>query len=494
MLSDISEKSGSLDSSLLLRSKQMRLYNSLTHQLEEFIPIRRGEVGYYSCGPTIYNYAHIGNCRSFVFSDFLKRTLRFKGFAVRHVMNITDVDDKTIRDSRAEGKSLSEFTDFYLAGFLEDLRSLNILPPDVMPRATDEIESMVDMIETLIEKNAAYKTDRGDVYFRISAFPRYGKLVNLDQSKLRENAAGRLQRSDEYEKDDARDFALWKAWDEGDGDVFWETRIGRGRPGWHIECSAMSIRYLGETFDIHSGGIDLAFPHHTNEIAQSECATGKTFARYWLHHEHLLVNGQKMSKSAGNFFTLRDLTTKGHHPLAIRLELLKTHYRQRSDFREENIASNLRFIERLRSLREQLQEREASTMANNHPTWRKELTSFRKAFEAALDDDLNISVALSAVHEFVSASNKTLESLSGEDTRRTLELLDEFDGVLGVIPSENISTTLDPALQALFDERVEARAAKNFKRSDELRDELLKHGIEIKDTPQGTTWKKLLSG
>ncbi|MEM7819165.1 MAG: cysteine--tRNA ligase, partial [Candidatus Aenigmatarchaeota archaeon] len=289
----------------------LKLFNTLTRKKEVFKPIKKNEVRMYTCGPTVYDFAHIGNFRTYVWQDILKRWLLFKGFKVKHVMNLTDIDDKTIKGAREQGISLREFTEKYIKAFFEDSKTLNLLPADVYPRATEHIREIVELIKILIEKGYAYKGEDGSIYYDISKFKDYGKLSKL---KIKELKAGARVKSDSYTKEEAYDFALWKAWDPEDGEVFFETEIGKGRPGWHIECSAMSMKYLGETFDIHTGGVDLIFPHHENEIAQSEAATGKKFVNYWLHAEHLIVEGRKMSKSLGNFYTLRDLLAKGYDP------------------------------------------------------------------------------------------------------------------------------------------------------------------------------------
>ena len=297
----------------------LKFYNTLGRKKQEFKPIKKGEVTMYTCGPTVYSYVHLGNLRAMVFYDLVRRYFKYKGYKLKHVMNITDVDDKTIRDSQKEGKSLKEFTEFYTKSFLDDLKTLNIEIAEVIPKATEEISGMVELIEILLDKGIAYKVDNGDIYFSIAKFKDYGKLALINPDKLKKNADGRLNNADEYDKEDARDFALWKSYDEKDGDVFWETSIGKGRPGWHIECSVMSAKYLGQPFDIHMGGVDLIFPHHTNEIAQSESAYDKKFCNYWMHNEHLIVNGEKMSKSLGNFYTLRDLLDKGYDSKAIKI-------------------------------------------------------------------------------------------------------------------------------------------------------------------------------
>ena len=331
-------------------------YNSLTKKAEPFVPLNAGEVKMYSCGPTIYNYSHIGNFRAFVFYDLLVRYLRFRGFDVTHVMNLTDVDDKTIKGSMAKGQSLTDYTSFYEKEFLKDMQTLNMNRPNIIPKATEEIDAMVELISKLLEKGHAYKNDKGDIYFKISSFPEYGEMADIDKRSLKENADNRLNSADEYGKDNVFDFALWKAWDENDGDVYWETKIGKGRPGWHIECSAMSAKYLGQPFDIHTGGIDLIFPHHTNEIAQSECACGVKFCNYWMHNGHLFVNGKKMSKSLGNFYTLRDLLDKGYSAEAIRYELIKGHYRQELDFKEDNLEANAKVIKKFKDFLSRLDD------------------------------------------------------------------------------------------------------------------------------------------
>lgn len=464
----------------------LRFYNSLTRKLEDFVPIHPGEARVYCCGPTVYNYIHLGNLRAFVFDDLLHRYLKYRGYKVTFVMNITDVDDKTIRDSRKEGKSLKEFTEFYTQAFLDDLKTLRVLPADVMPRATDEIEGMVTMIEQLLQRGCAYKTERGDIYFKIDSFPSYGALANIDRSRQKENASGRLARADEYDKESASDFALWKAYDQEDGDVFWDTRIGKGRPGWHIECSVMSSRYLGQPFDIHGGGVDLIFPHHTNEIAQSECAIGEKLANFWLHNEHLIVNGRKMSKSLGNWYTLRDLLAKGYSPMAIRYELLKTHYRSQLDFREDSLLNNAQAVRKFGDLLSRMAEAGTGSGASG---FSETVEKARRDFVSALDDDLNVSGALAAMHEFASKANIAIENFNHANVAEARSLLEEFDSVLGFVAQEQ--EPLSPELQKLFDEREAARRNKDFARSDQLRAELLKHGIAVKDGPKGARWERV---
>ena len=464
----------------------LRFYNTRSKSLEDFSPLDAEKVRIYSCGPTVYDYAHIGNLRAFTFADILKRSLKYAGYSVLHVMNFTDIDDKTIRRAKAEGRPLKEVTTFYGEEFIKDCHSINIEPPDHIPCATDEIESMVQLIEKLLEKGHAYRTARGDIYFRISTNPGYGAIAGLSAVSLKENADGRITRSDEYDKEQANDFALWKAHDSDDGDVFWETRIGKGRPGWHIECSAMSVKYLGQPFDIHTGGIDLLFPHHTNEIAQSECGYGGEFVKLWMHNEHLIVNGKKMSKSLGNFFTLRDLQAKGYDPRAVRFELLKTHYRQQMDFREDHLLENLTIIRRFEDLLEALDE---PATGDDTQSMRVITENAEKRFRDALADDLNISVALAAVYEVVTEANKALKTMSFEAQEVTRAFLLSVNTVLGVI-SKREAVAVPNQVLTLLSERDAARKAKDFKRSDEIRAAIQALGFVIVDTPIGAKVKK----
>ncbi len=460
----------------------LKLFNSRTHALEEFKPLQGNQVRMYGCGPTVYNYAHIGNQRAYVFYDLLRRYLKYKGYDLKFAMNITDVDDKTIRSSRAAGKSLREYTTFYMDEFFKDWEVLNIAKPDMIIRATDEIDAMVDTIEILMEKGHAYKAASGDIFFKISTFADYGKMANIDPSKLKANADGRL--ADEYEKEDAQDFALWKAWTEADGDVFWNTPLGKGRPGWHIECSTMSHKYLGQPFDIHVGGVDLIFPHHTNEIAQSECAYGCRFANFFVHNAHLMVNGEKMSKSKNNFFTVRDLLEKGYDKRAIRYEFLKSGYRQTLDFMEKNMAGNKSIIDRLDNFTERLGSANGTGWADVDAVLQKA----RTAFDEAMDNDLNTPEALAAIFELMSEVNKNFNSLSVDNATKVMDLMNAFDTVLGILP-EKQEHTLTPELQDLIDRRQAARLAKDWATADALKAQLIAAGIEIKDTPQGPVWR-----
>lgn len=469
----------------------LRFYNSLTHKKEVFKPLEEGKVRMYSCGPTVYNFVHIGNLRAFVFTDLLRRYLKYSGFKLTHVMNITDVDDKTIRDSKKEKLPLKMFTEKYTKEFLDDIGSVNVEVPEIMPRATDHIHEMVGIIEKLHKNGLAYEKN-GSVYFKIAGSKGYGALAGLDKADLKLNADGRLSDRDEYEKEDVRDFALWKAYDKDDGDVFWGTPFGKGRPGWHIECSAMSMKYLGETFDIHTGGIDLLFPHHTNEIAQSSGATGKKFVNYWLHNAHLIVNGEKMSKSKGNFFTLRDLLKKGYNPVAIRYELLSTHYRQQLNFKEDNLKKLPETLERFYEFLDKLDDVvDRNVKGTPSEVVVKSIETAKSSFEETMDDDLNISGALAAVFDFMRDINTLLgsDSLCVSDAKKVKETMLGFDSVLGVMHHEKGS--IDEEIEALIAKREAARKSKDFATSDNIRDDLLKRGIQLSDTPHGVKWKKV---
>ncbi|MBW2965872.1 cysteine--tRNA ligase [Candidatus Woesearchaeota archaeon] len=462
----------------------LNLYNTLTRKKEELKPLHDKEVRMYSCGPTVYNFVHIGNLRSFMFVDILRRYIKYKGYKLKHVMNITDVDDKTIRDSKKQGKTLKEFTQFYTKAFLEDLKTLNIEKAEIMPKATEEIKVMVELVKKLLDKGYAYEAEDG-IYFRISKFKNYGKLARLDLKQLQAGASGRV-RADEYDKADVHDFVLWKFWDKDDGDVFWETEIGKGRPGWHIECSIMSSKYLGQPFDIHTGGVDLIFPHHTNEIAQSEAAEGKQFVKFWIHNDHLIVNGKKMSKSLGNFYTLRDLLDKGYDPKAIRYELLGAHYRQKLDFREDNLNKIPDTLQKFYDFLDKLDEIKEG---DNNPSVSKLIEKAKKGFEKEMDNDLNISGALAVVFEFMTSVNKIMSKISRENAKDVEKTMMDFDSVLGIMKHEKVK--LDSEIEALVKKREEARKKKDYTTADKIRGELKEKGIILEDTPQGVRWKKI---
>ncbi|OIO26008.1 cysteine--tRNA ligase [Candidatus Micrarchaeota archaeon CG_4_10_14_0_2_um_filter_55_9] len=460
----------------------LKLYNSLTREKEEFRPLG-GEATMYGCGPTVYNYAHIGNWRSFVFYDLLRRYLEYAGWPVNLAMNFTDVDDKTIRGSRAEGVPLKEFTRKYEEAFKKDSRKLNILPPRVYARATEHVNDMVRLVVRLRDRGLAYRAEDGSTYFDVSEFKGYGKLSHLDLGELREGASGRVS-VDEYGKEEARDFALWKAWSEEDGDVYWDTVLGRGRPGWHVECSAMSQKYLGETIDVHAGGVDLIFPHHENEIAQSEGATGKPFVRYWVHCEHLLVDGRKMSKSLANFYTLHDLEEKGFKPVALRYFYLSAHYRSQLNFTLDALTQAQRTVEKLNDF--VLRVRSAPNAENGVVT--DALQTALKGFENAMDDDLDTANALPYLFEAVRVVNSEIEGRACVPVKDVLDFLMRVNSVLGVI--DFAREEIPARIQKLVCEREKAREQKDFAKSDELRNKIRGEGFVVEDSAGGPRVRK----
>ncbi|GMU92304.1 MAG: cysteine--tRNA ligase [Candidatus Hydrogenedentota bacterium] len=462
----------------------IRFYNTLTRVKETFEPLEPPTVRMYTCGPTVYNFAHIGNLRTFLFEDLLRRHLKYRGYRVMHVMNLTDVEDKIIRACRETGESLKSLTGRYAQAFFEDLDTLGIERAEAYPAATDHIPEMVEMIKALRERGHTYEVD-GSIYFKLSTFPEYGKLSKFKIDELKAGASGRVD-SDEYETEDARDFALWKAYDEDDGDIFWETELGKGRPGWHIECSCMSMKYLGESFDIHCGGIDNMFPHHENEIAQSEAATGaRPFVRYWLHSAHLFVDGRKMSKSLGNIYTLRDLTAMGHDPRAIRWALISTHYRQPSNFTMDALEAAGESLRRVRDFRMRLADVRGQGDGLGDAAAKCEA-----AFGEALDDDLNISGAIGVVFEFIRDVNRLIDrnALGTAGAQEALALLDRLDAVTGLFGGER--QDIPQNVLDLVKERQQARRAKDFKRGDEIRDQLAADGWIVEDTADGPRVKK----
>lgn len=467
----------------------IRFANTLSGDVEAFAPLEPGVVRLYTCGPTVYDVPHIGNWRAYVFEDLLKRFLIAEGFQTVHVMNITDVDDKTIAGARSRGMTLDEFTAPYIEAFHEGIAALNILPADHYPRATEHVPEMVAIIEGLLEKGFAYRKD-GSVYFSIARFPDYGKLSKIRTKDLR---PGSRVESDEYEKDNVHDFALWKAAKEGEPS--WETRLGRGRPGWHIECSAMSSKYLGPSFDIHCGGVDNIFPHHENEIAQSEAFTGRPFVKYWLHCHHLVVDGEKMSKSKGNFYTLEDLAARGADLLDIRWLLLSTHYRKMLNFTFDA-------LDQARAARRRLldffQVLELASGRNLPPVpeCRSLVETGRRKFLEGLRDDLNVSSALAGLFEMIRGVN-VIESegrLGAGDAAAVRDILKDIDAVLGALPQTPEPESLSRDLQSLIEAREKARREKRYGDADAIRRELLGKGILLEDTKDGVRWKKVKPG
>ena len=463
----------------------LRFYNTLTQRLEPFAPLHDNVVRMYTCGPTVYNYVHIGNLRAFTFQDLLRRVLRARAYTLDHVMNITDVEDKIIRDAAAAHKTIFDFTAVYIQAFLDDCSKLRLERPERLVKATEHIRDMVLAVQKLEQRGYTYTSD-GSVYYRIANFHSYGKLSHNDFSGIR---AGARVDVDEYDKADARDFVLWKA--QKDGEPGWDEGLGMGRPGWHIECSVMAMKYLGETLDIHTGGVDLTFPHHENEIAQSEALTGRPFVRFWLHSEHLSVDGQKMSKSLGNFYTLRDLLEMGHAPEAVRYLLASVPYRKKLNFTFEGLKAAATAIDRLRNYKLRLETAKFPEGVNAALADRAAAAS--QAFDDALDDDLNTAEALAAAFEYVRDANTAMDA--GEfrqgNVARSLAFLARFDSIFDVLEvSSRPGSLSDQAVEALIGERTAAKKARNFARADEIRAQLATQGVVIEDTKEGVRWKR----
>ncbi len=474
----------------------LKLFNTLTRKKEEFKPINKGKVGIYTCGLTVYNYGHIGNYRSFLFEDLLIRYLEYKGYDIKHVMNITDVDDKTIKNSRAKEISLKEYTDIYTKAFFEDVDTLNMRKAEYYPKATEHIEEMINMIEKILEKGYAYKTNDNSVYFNISKMKDYGKLSKLDLTKLKSGASGRISQ-DEYDKENISDFVLWKGYTKEDGDVYWESPFGKGRPGWHLECSVMSTKYLGPTLDIHCGGIDNMFPHHENEIAQSETATGKKFVNYWLHGEHLVFKTpsdkeeEKMSKSLGNVLYIRDLLEKGYDGKTIRFALISAHYRHQLAYSEYRISEYSKRLKRYNDFINRLNHiiNSEDEISNDIEEKIKNLVNNGIIeFERNMDDDLNISGALANFDDVITNVNKMFEHLNRRSASIVLDFLKRIDKVLGILTFSEIK--LDEDIEKLIVNREKAREEKNYKKADEIRNKLKEMGIILEDTQKGTKWKR----
>lgn len=463
----------------------LRFYNTLSQKLEQFVPADGKTVKMYTCGPTVYSFAHIGNFRTFAFQDILRRTLRARGYVLNHVMNITDVDDRIIQNATEAKQTIQEYTAPYTKAFLEDLATLRVERPEKITPATEHIGEMVSLIERLNERGHTYKSE-GSVYFRITTFPGYGKLSHTNFTG---NVAGARVDTDKYEKEDARDFAVWKG--PKPGEPSWETPFGAGRPGWHIECSAMAMRHLGETLDIHTGGVDLVFPHHENEIAQSEAATGRPFVRFWLHSEHLLVEGQKMSKSLGNFFTLREIVEKGHSPEAVRYLLTSVPYRKQLNFTFEGLKAAATSIERLRNF-------ELRLKTSRFAEGLDEKTEQRTArciveFSAAMDDDLNTADALGVMFEYIRDVNTAVDGgeFRAGNVAGALGMLQQFDEIFDVLrPSVQAGALTDEQIDTLIAQRTQAKKSRDFSRADAIRAGLLNQGVVLEDTKDGVRWKR----
>jgi cysteinyl-tRNA synthetase len=491
----------------------LRLFNTLTNRMEEFRPMADNTVRMYACGPTVYDFGHIGNFRTFVHVDTLRRFLRQSGYQLRHVMNITDVDDKIIANAAQRGMGVREYAEVYEKAFLEDMQLLNLEPPEFLVRATEHIEEMAQFIRRLEERGIAYRTEDGSYYFRIAKFPEYGKLSKKDFGGIEVGARVDV---DEYEKEEARDFALWKS--PKPGEAFWETAIGRGRPGWHIECSVMAMKYLGESFDLHTGGEDLVFPHHENEIAQSESLTGKTFARFWMHVRFLMVEGEKMSKSLGNFYNLRDLILKGHKPSSLRFLLASVPYRKQLNFTFDGLKQAANSVERLRNFKLRLETTSFDPGAN--PRMAALASETEAEMRAGLEDDLNTARALAAIFDMVREANAAADAgqVKRDDVPLRLGTIGKFDGIFPVLTdddapkmhkalewakSEGIAIPKelahlagtndglpDAEVERLIGERNAAKKARDFKRSDAIRDELAAQGVVLEDTKDGVRWKR----
>jgi len=465
----------------------IRFYNTIVRRKVDFNPINKQKISLYTCGPTVYDFAHIGNFRAYIFEDLLRRTLEFCDYEVLHIMNLTDIDDKTIRKANDESIPLKEFTDKYIKAFYEDVEKLNVIPAHHYPRATEFIDGMVLMIQDLEKKGYTYTTEDGSVFFKISKYKDYGKLANI---QLEDLVLGERVENDEYEKEEMRDFALWKGHKKEEGNIFWDSAWGKGRPGWHIECSVMSTHYLGNHFDIHCGGVDNIFPHHENEIAQSCCATDEKFVNYWLHNEHLLVDNQKMSKSLGNFYTIRDLIDKGFTSESIRYTLLSTHYRQKLNFTLDKLKNSQKSINKIREVK-----RRVDLIKNNQvegKDFSSSCSEMVEAFTRHLENDLNISGALGEMFIWINKIFKELDanniSIKGkEHIIKTLKLIDK---VLRVIKTKNSSSKSKDEIKILIQKREDARTSKDWGLADQIRDEIDQLGYIVEDTPQGPIRKR----
>lgn len=468
----------------------IKFYNTLFRKKNNFESLDKKNVKIYTCGPTVYNYAHIGNLSTYLFVDLLKRYLRFKGYNIIDVMNVTDVDDKTIKHSQKKNQTLKEYTNFYTKALFEDFKKLNILTPKTICQATDYINEMINLIKTLIDKGYAYKAEDGSVYFKISKFKNYGKLSNLQKRELKTGASGRVN-LDEYDKKNISDFVLWKAWHEKDGDNFWQSPFGKGRPGWHIECSAMSIKNLGSTLDIHTGAVDLIFPHHENEIAQSEACTGKPFVKYWLHRGYLKVENKKMSKSLGNFYTLKEVLKKVSNPMAFRYLILTNHYRANLNFTFESLKSTKKALFKIQNFIERVKEKNNRNGKDNDLI-KKHIKETRNEFTKSMDNDLNTPQAIACIHKFITDVNKIMdeEKISNDNANNIVKLFEEIDSILGFIfhKTAKINKDKKKRIEKLIKIRNDFRTNKEWERADKIKKELLEIGIEIKDEKDSTKW------
>lgn len=469
---------------------QMHLFNTESRKKETLIPMNGSQVLMYTCGPTVYNFAHIGNYRTYVFEDLLRRSIQFFGMKITQVMNLTDVDDKTIKGAIANGITLDEYTEPYKKAFFEDLKTLNIEPAEYYPAATDYINEMITVIEDLLEKKIAYQGGDGSIYYAISKFPRYGCLSHLHLDELQAGASERIA-SDEYEKENIADFVLWKAYDPSrDGKIFWDSPFGPGRPGWHLECSAMAMKILGPTIDIHVGGVDNMFPHHENEIAQSEAYSGKQFVKLWMHCEHLVIDNKKMSKSLGNFYTIRDLINKGYTGIEIRYILIQTHYKTQLNFTLNGLEAVKATLQRLQDFIQRLLNIRST---DSHGVIEAVLIDAENIFSQALADDLNISMALAALFDLIREVNGLCDTnkIGVHEAEQVLNLLKRFNTVLGVLSFEKDVEEIPQDLQDALIQRNEARRLKNWVLSDQLRNLIADRGYVIEDTPEGTRLKPL---
>lgn len=467
---------------------KLSFFNTMGRRVEDFQSLQPDTIGMYTCGPTVYDYAHIGNFRAYVVEDLMRRFLKYSGFKVIHVMNITDIDDKIIKSSLNEGIPIGQFTKKYIDAFFEDIDRLNVERAEYYPKATEHIPEMISIIKDLMAKEIAYKGEDGSIYFSISKDEDYGKLANLDMSELK---TGVRIKHDEYDKESASDFALWKAWDEADGEVFWKTELGKGRPGWHIECSAMSMKYLGEQIDIHMGGVDNIFPHHENEIAQSESYTGKKFVNYWIHCEHLLSDHKKMSKSLGNFYTLRDLIEKGFSPVALRYLYISTHYRSKLNFTIEALKAAQNTVNGLKEFIDGLSH--LPDKANSNDNIDNLVIKTKKEFDDKMADDLNTPQAFAALFNLITEINKIINKneLNKNDGKKIEQFFLKIDEVMGLnLIAKTGKDDLSEEEMKLIKDREDARKNRDFKKSDEIRDLLKTRGIIIKDTPSGAVWTK----